>query len=89
MRSRSTPPDLHLVEAVLRGYEALREEQVVFRLGVDVRDAPAVAADFDGFFQTGEGEAAFDLGQTGLRFFPQPLFGFDLGLLGARPGCDR
>ena len=49
-------PHLELEEAVACGRVALREEEVVLGLGVDVVDAPAVADDLDGGLEAGDGE---------------------------------
>ncbi len=52
---------VHLPEAVLRGDEALGEEEVVERGGVDVGDAVGVALDGDGSGEAGDGDGAVEL----------------------------
>ena len=51
--SRRAPPHLHLPQPVLRHDVALREEQVVDGLRVDVRHAPLVTYDFNVLVQPG------------------------------------
>ena len=58
-------PDLHLIQAVLRRDETLGEEQVLHRLRIDVRDAPAVAEHLNGLAQAIEPNGALDLRQPG------------------------
>jgi hypothetical protein len=50
--------DVHLPEAVLRGDEALCDDEIVERGGVDVRDAVGVALDGDGCGEPGDGEVS-------------------------------
>ena len=52
---------LHLPEAVLRGDEALGDDEVVERCGFDGGDALGVALDCDGSGEAGNGEAAVEL----------------------------
>ena len=59
-----TPPDLDLVEAVLRCNVSLGEEKVVDGLGVDVGYAPAVAQDLDLLLQASDRYGPFNLSQT-------------------------
>ena len=53
---RAAAPDLELEEPVAGGRVALREEQVVLVLGVDVGDPPAVGHDLDRCDQSGRSE---------------------------------
>ena len=50
-------------EAILRGDEALGNDEVVERGGVDVGDAVRVALNGYGGGETGDGESAIDLGK--------------------------
>ena len=61
------PPQLHLPQTVLRLHVALREEQVVGVLGVDVGDAPAIADDVDRVAKPRNHELAVDLAQRRFR----------------------
>ena len=58
------PPHFHLPQPVLRGDEALGEEQVLLRLGVDVRHAPPVSAHLDHAIQAGDGDGPVQLCQA-------------------------
>ena len=51
----------HLPEAVLRGDEALGDDEVVERGGVDVGDTVGVALDGDGSGEAGDGDGAVEL----------------------------
>jgi hypothetical protein len=51
----------HLPEAVLRGDEALRDDEVVDGGGVDVGDAVTIALDGDGRGEAGDGNVAIEL----------------------------
>ena len=51
----------HLPEAVLRGDEALGDDEVVERCGFDGGNAVGVALDGDGSREAGDGEAAVEL----------------------------
>ena len=54
---------VHLPEAILRGDEALGEDEVVERGGADVGDAVVVAKDGDGSGEAGDGDGAVELGE--------------------------
>ena len=60
-------PYFELKQAVARRVVALREEQVVLILGVDMRDTPAVGQDFDGRLQTGDVEGFHSVLPDGVR----------------------
>ena len=81
-------PDLDLVKTVLRGHETLGEEQIVDGFGVDVGDAPLVAKHFDGLFEPGKLQRAFNLSQTlaGFLFDPSLRLGLRLVELAAESG---
>jgi hypothetical protein len=49
-------PQFELEEPVLRRRVALREEEVLLVLGVDVVDAPPIAPDLDGLVQPGHAQ---------------------------------
>ncbi|MCY1232599.1 hypothetical protein D9M72_451000 [compost metagenome] len=49
-------PQVDLPQAVARGHEALHEEGVVERAGIDMRHAPAVDQHAGGLFQAGHGK---------------------------------
>ena len=71
--------DVHLPEAVLRGDEALGEDEVVERGGVDVRDAVGVALDGDGSGEAGDGEGAVDLREGVAHGVADPVASADEG----------
>ena len=50
------PPQLELEEPVTHRRVSLGEKQVVFRLGVDVGNSPAVPEDLDALLQTRNGD---------------------------------
>ena len=62
---RLPPPHFELEQAIARDVIALREEQVGFVPGVDVRDAPAIADDLDRLCQSGGFEPYFRRGGRG------------------------
>ena len=70
----------------MRRHEALGEEQISLRLSVNVRDAPAVAQDFDFFLESFQSDRALDLRKTGTRLFSKSLFGLQFRL-GHRAAC--
>jgi hypothetical protein len=47
-------PEFHLEEAILGGNDSLGEEEIMLILRVDVRDAPTVAQDVNGMFESAE-----------------------------------
>jgi hypothetical protein len=61
------PPQLHLPQTILGLHIALREEQVVCALGVDVGHAPAIADDVDRVAKPRNHELPVDLAQRRLR----------------------
>ena len=65
--------DVHLPEAVLRGDETLRDDEVVERGGVDVRDAMGVALDGDWSGESGDGESPVDLRKGIAHRFAGPV----------------
>ena len=71
--------DVHLPEAVLRGDEALGEDEVVEGGGVDVRDAVGVALDGDGSGEAGDGEGAVDLREGVAHGLAGPVASADEG----------
>ena len=68
---------VHLPEAVLRGDEALGEEEVVERGGADVGDAVGVALDGDGSGEAGDGDGAVELGKGVVHGLAEPVAGGD------------
>jgi hypothetical protein len=54
------PVHLHLPQAVLRVHEAEREVRITLGAGEDVRDAVAVAQDFDRRLEPRNAQRAFD-----------------------------
>lgn len=58
-----TAEDVHLPKAVLRGDEALGDDEVVERSGMDVRYAVRIALDGDGRGEASNGESAVNLWQ--------------------------
>ena len=49
-----SPPEVDLKQSISGGDVSLREEEILHRLGVNVRDTPAVPKDFDRFSQPGD-----------------------------------
>jgi hypothetical protein len=47
-------PEFHLEEAILGGDDTLGKEEIVLVLGVDVSDAPTIAQDVNGMFESAE-----------------------------------
>ena len=71
-------PDFELEEPVLRGQVALRHEEVVFVLRVDVIEAPAVADHFHRLLQSAHGErVALTLGLNRVRALGRAAAGHD------------
>lgn len=66
---------VHLPEAILRGDEALGEDEVVERGGAEVRDAVRVALDGDGGRKAGNGEGAVELGERVAHGLTEPVTG--------------
>jgi hypothetical protein len=66
---------VHLPEAVLRGDEALGEEEVVERGGAEVRDAVGVALDGDGSGEAGDGDGAVELREGVAHGLAEPVAG--------------
>jgi hypothetical protein len=64
---------IHLPEAILRGDEALGEDEVVERGGAEVRDAVRVALDGDGGGEAGDGEGTVELGEGVAHGLTQPV----------------
>ena len=65
-RARRLPaPQLELEEPVTGGVPALGEEQIMFGLGVDVRDPPAVHEDLDRLVEPGCIQARGSLSRQG------------------------
>ncbi len=58
---RLSSPDLQLEQPIARGIEALSEEEIVFGLGVDMRDPPPVDDDLDGTFEARDGQGLLSL----------------------------
>ena len=56
-------PEIHLEEAILRGHESLREEEIVLGFRVNVWYAPGIAANFDSAIEARDAELAVDLGE--------------------------
>ncbi len=63
--SRPTP-ELHLPQPILGGDKPLREEKVVYGLGVHMRDAPPIAEDLDRTLKPVERDLSIDLGERRL-----------------------
>ena len=70
-----TAESLHLPEAILSGDEALGDDEVVERGGVDVWDAVGVSLDGDGRSEAGDGEATVELGEGVAEGFVGPEAG--------------
>ena len=68
---------VHLPEAVLRGDEALGEDEVVERGGAEVGDAVGVALDGDGSGEAGNGDGAVELGEGVVHGLAEPVAGGD------------
>jgi hypothetical protein len=68
---------VHLPEAVLRGDEALSEEEVVERGGADVGDAVGVALDGDGCGEAGDGDCTVELREGVAHGLAEPVAGDD------------
>ncbi len=66
---------VHLPEAILRGDEALGEDEVVERGGAEVGDAVGVALDGDGGPEAGDGEGAVELGERVAHGLAEPETG--------------
>ena len=66
---------VHLPEAVLRGDEALGDDEVVERGGADVGDAVGVALDGDGSGEAGDGDGAVELGEGVVHGLASPVAG--------------
>jgi hypothetical protein len=64
---------VHLPEAVLRGDEALGEEEVVERGCADVRNAVGVALDGDGSREVGDGDGTVELGEGVVHRLAEPV----------------
>ncbi len=67
------PADVHLPEAVLRMHEALRAEEVVLVVGVELGDAVGVALDLHGPGQPGHLEGAAGLRERGADGVQAPV----------------
>src|SRR5262249_7154545 len=81
-----TPPQVHLPQPILRRDEALGEEEIVLRLGVNVRDAPFVTQYADGLLQSVELDLAFGLRERAPRLLFPILV---LALVLKRPAAMR
>jgi hypothetical protein len=68
---------VHLPEAILRGDEALGEEEVVERGSADVGDAVGVALDGDGSGEAGDGDSTVELGEGVAHGLAEPVAGDD------------
>ncbi len=66
---------VHLPEAVLRGDEALGEEEVVERGGAEVGNAVGVALDGDWSGEAGDGDSTVELGEGVLHGLAEPVAG--------------
>jgi hypothetical protein len=66
---------VHLPEAILRGDEALGEDEVVERSGTEVRDAVSIALDGDGGREAGDGEGAVKLREGISHGLAEPVTG--------------
>ncbi len=66
---------IHLPEAVLRGDEALGEEEVVERGGADVGNAVGVALDGDGCGEAGDGDGSVELRERVVQGLVDPVAG--------------
>ena len=68
---------VHLPEAILRGDEALGEDEVVERGCAEMGDAVSVALDGDGAGETGDGEGAVELRQRVAHGLTEPVAGHE------------
>jgi hypothetical protein len=68
---------VHLPEPILRGDEALGEDEVVERGGADVGDAVGVALDDDGSGEPGDGDGTVQLGEGVAHGLAEPVAGGD------------
>src|SRR5581483_1107751 len=75
--------DVHLPEAVLRGYVALREVEIIEVRSRDVRDANSVAGDGNRLGQAGSTEGAVKLRQCRARRKVEPQGATE------RSGCSQ
>lgn len=70
---------IHLPEAVLRGDEALGEDEVIESGGMDVRDTVGIALNGDGSREAGDGEGSVDLREGVAHGFARPVAPADEG----------
>jgi len=64
---------VHLPETILRGDEALGEDEVVERGGADMGDAMGVALDGDGSGEAGDGKGTVELGEGVVHGLAEPV----------------